>query len=456
MLIRKLALWACLLGASSSFADTIKIKESDNSLEAVAKRTGHSVKDLKKANPGLDDRRLRPGQKIKTPGSGDDESPRKKSKNSTKKSTNPGGKYKVSEDDNGWTVAKKYGISVEKLAAMNPDVNLNRMRPGTTLAVPGGNKAKAEKAVAKKATAPKKPEFIAPNIKTGYAKVKADAATLRKEPKTDGQKIRSLDSGTVGKITGRSNGWYRLEFSDSTQGWVRGDLVASATAPVVAKAAPAKPVEKPTLTPTTTEPGEETVVTVEKTETGGAVAKAERKPKPKTKPAQDKKAAPEKETSKVIGMAKSLLGTRYVWGGTSRGGFDCSGFVGYVMRNAGISLPRTAIEQSSRGTYVSRGELRSGDLIFFNTRGGRISHVGIYIGNNNFIHASSGKGRVIISELSGYYANRYVTGRRVGQFKDVSRAVEQVQKELEEAGELPTPADKPERRVQPGTDEVGE
>lgn len=453
MLIRKLALWACLLGASSSFADTITIKESDNSLKAVAKRTGHTVQELKKANPDIDERRLRPGQKLKTPGSGEDRNSRKKSKNSSKSSTNASGKHKVSEDDNGWTVAKKYGISVEKLAAMNPDVNLRKMRPGTTLSVPGGSKKQATKSVAKATPAPKKPEFVAPNIKTGYAKVKADAATLRKEPKTDGTKVRSLDAGLIGKITGRSNGWYRLEFSDASQGWVRGDLLASASAPVVAKAAPAKPVEKPIVTPTTTEPGEETVVTVEKTETGGAVAKAERKPKPKQN--TEKKASNDRESSKVIGMAKSLLGTRYVWGGTSRGGFDCSGFVGYVMRNAGISLPRTAIEQSSRGSYVPRSELRSGDLIFFNTRGGRISHVGIYIGNNNFIHASSGKGRVIISALSGYYANRYVTGRRVGQFKDVSRAVEQVQKELEESGELPTPADKPEVRVQPGTDEVG-
>ena len=122
-------------------------------------------------------------------------------------------------------------------------------------------------------------------------------------------------------------------------------------------------------------------------------------------------------SSAVIAYAKSLLGKPYVWGAQGPNSFDCSGFTYYVFKNkAGIVLPRTSSAQSKYGTYVSKSNLRAGDLVFFDTNGtndGNVSHVGIYLGNNQFIHASSSKGKVVISEMSSYYSGAYVNARRV-------------------------------------------
>ncbi|BCG60436.1 hypothetical protein PUR_38610 [Paenibacillus sp. URB8-2] len=111
---------------------------------------------------------------------------------------------------------------------------------------------------------------------------------------------------------------------------------------------------------------------------------------------------------------KQVIGTPYLWGGTTVSGFDCTGFILYVMKKFNVnSLPRTSQSQAKEGTPVAKENLRSGDLVFFNTFGKGVSHAGIYIGNNQFAHASSSKG-VRISKLSeSYYQNRYVTARRV-------------------------------------------
>lgn len=122
--------------------------------------------------------------------------------------------------------------------------------------------------------------------------------------------------------------------------------------------------------------------------------------------------------NKVISLAKSLLGKSYVWGAQGPSTFDCSGFTYYVFKNAAnITLPRVSQDQSTYGTYVSKSNLKAGDLIFFDTVGpnnGAVTHVGIYIGNGQFIHAASGQGKVVINNLnSTYYVNAYVNARRV-------------------------------------------
>ncbi|MBY3621397.1 hydrolase [Paenibacillus sp. VTT E-133280] len=111
---------------------------------------------------------------------------------------------------------------------------------------------------------------------------------------------------------------------------------------------------------------------------------------------------------------KEVLGTPYLWGGTTAAGFDCTGFILYILDkfNAG-DLPRTSQSQAKVGTPVSKDDLRVGDLVFFNTFGTGISHAGIYVGDDQFAHSSSSKG-VRISRLSeSYYRDRYVTARRV-------------------------------------------
>lgn len=109
-----------------------------------------------------------------------------------------------------------------------------------------------------------------------------------------------------------------------------------------------------------------------------------------------------------------LINTPYLWGGTTSNGIDCSAFVLTVFRRAlGIELPRTSIMQSTAGSEVSREQLQFGDLVFFNTIGRRISHVGIYLGEGVFAHSSSSGGVKVSSLEEDYYNSRFVTARRV-------------------------------------------
>jgi peptidoglycan DL-endopeptidase LytE len=113
--------------------------------------------------------------------------------------------------------------------------------------------------------------------------------------------------------------------------------------------------------------------------------------------------------------AYGFLGTRYRFGGSSRsGGIDCSSFVQKVFRELEVSLPRTAREQFEVGSAVAPGDLQKGDLIFFSTYASYASHVGIYLGNNKMIHASSRDRRVVISPMNtSYYRSRFLGAKRI-------------------------------------------
>ena len=124
------------------------------------------------------------------------------------------------------------------------------------------------------------------------------------------------------------------------------------------------------------------------------------------------------KANEVIAYAKTLLGKPYVWGAQGPNSFDCSGFTYYVFKNkAGIILPRTSSAQSKYGTYVSKSNLKPGDLVFFDTNGvndGNVSHVGMYIGNGQMIHASYGQKKIVIANFNdSYYQKAYVNARRV-------------------------------------------
>lgn len=119
------------------------------------------------------------------------------------------------------------------------------------------------------------------------------------------------------------------------------------------------------------------------------------------------------ETS-LTDYARSLLGSPYKYGGNSpESGFDCSGFVGHVFRHvAGIELPRSSHEISQYGQVIDRDELSPGDLVFFNTSHRKFSHVGIYLGGEQFIHSPSSGGNVRIDVLSNVYWHRNYNGAR--------------------------------------------
>ena len=200
------------------------------------------------------------------------------------------------------------------------------------------------------------------NIFTTYGRVPEGTVNVRAAATTESESLATIDAGTVVTVNGLVNGWYDVTCQYGTEGYVRSDLL---------------------------------VLTSNATSGKG---------------------------SSIVETALSHLGTRYVYGGASAGGFDCSGFTMYIYKQFGYSLPHSATSQwlSGMGTKIySISELQPGDLVFFNdpsrNKGKACSHAGIYIGNGQHVHASSSRnGGVITSDLtSGYYNTYFVGGLRL-------------------------------------------
>ena len=293
---------------------------------------------------------------------------------------NPGGKHTVQKGENDNTIARKYGVTVAQIHGANPGVDWRKLQIGQKINLPGG----AEDTSGIKA------------ITTSKVKVTAGTVNVRKEPTTTSAVRTTVNRGMTATVLDRQGAWYELRFPKGTVGWVRGDMLSAVA-------------EKPagSSAPKTTE-----------------VAKAG----PMSSDLADS----------IIGAAWSMIGTRYVWGGTSRGGVDCSGFTTVVFARNGIRLPRTSVEQSNIGEWIDREDLQPGDLLFFVTgrSSGRINHVGIYIGDGDFIHASSSKGRVVVTKLKEY-GQGYAGARRVAALqKQQPTPVEQIAEPEPEPEEL--------------------
>ena len=183
------------------------------------------------------------------------------------------------------------------------------------------------------------------------------AVNLREGPSTAYTSKRVLPAGTSVTLTGKSGQWYRVNWGGTT-GYIMGDYISTSSG-----------------------------------QTGSSAGE------------------------KIVAEAKKYLGVPYVYGGTSPSGFDCSGFVYYTYKQCGYSITRTAGAQNSVGTKVARADLQPGDIIIFlNGAKTSIGHSGMYIGGGQFIHASSGGGKVMISNLSeSYYNARFYSARRVVQ-----------------------------------------
>ena len=200
------------------------------------------------------------------------------------------------------------------------------------------------------------------NVFSTYGRANCGGVRIRTEASTESDVAATITEGTAFTVTGFQDGWYSVKCKYGTTGYIRSDLL---------------------------------VLTSNATSGKG---------------------------SSIVETALSHLGTRYVYGGASAGGFDCSGFTMYVYSQFGISLPHTATGQwqSGKGTRVySISALQPGDLVFFNdpsrNAGKACSHAGIYIGNGQHVHASSSRnGGVITSDLtSGYYNTYFVGGLRL-------------------------------------------
>ncbi|MGE5581913.1 MAG: NlpC/P60 family protein [Bacillota bacterium] len=197
--------------------------------------------------------------------------------------------------------------------------------------------------------------------------VTGDDVNLRAEPGLDGRIISVLPQGVAVSIIEQTGDWHKVQLNDGQTGWIYSRFL---------------------------------------------------KVKPLTKIVSRGLFIP---VGGMIDFAKSFLGISYVYGGDSPQGFDCSGFTKYIYAKFGIILPHKADRQTAVGAEVpSMEELAPGDLVFFKTKGSKIiNHVGIYLGDNRFIHASSGYGAVRISPLdSGYYYNCYAGGRRLKENSD--------------------------------------
>ena len=119
----------------------------------------------------------------------------------------------------------------------------------------------------------------------------------------------------------------------------------------------------------------------------------------------------------IIDVAIQYIGTKYKWGGVKPSGFDCSGYTKYVYQKKGIDIPRNSRAQAKFGKFIKKHQLIAGDLIFFDTskkKNGRVSHVGIYLGKDKFLHASGTKQKIIIDSLKKpFFQDRFKLARRV-------------------------------------------
>lgn len=198
------------------------------------------------------------------------------------------------------------------------------------------------------------------------------SAHFRSGPSTSSQSLGKLPKNTKITITGEENGWYKVSYNGK-EGYISKSLVTEGEPPATTSS---RSQEEPRSATTTTT---------------------------------------QASSNNIVQVAESYAGSRYVSGGSSPSGFDCSGFTQYVYGKCGITLSRTSYTQATQGTAVSKSELQPGDLLLFHYYGSSsIGHVGIYVGNGKFIHAAnSNRGVVYDSIESGYYADNYAGARRL-------------------------------------------
>lgn len=223
------------------------------------------------------------------------------------------------------------------------------------------------------------------NVELGYARVIGNKVNLRSGPSTNHNSIGQANIGDTAYIIGLNNQWYKVICKGHIC-YIRSDFLELTEIPYENQLSLKDPIFFVK--------GKSTGIPPSASALNGSLTPS--------------------VTSQIVSNAKKHIGTPYVWGGNQPGGFDCSGFTQYIFNQSGISLPRTTTDQYKIGSYIKKSDLQPGDLVFLaNTYRSGISHVGIYIGDDSIIHASSSKGITISSLSSNYYVQHYYGARRV-------------------------------------------
>ena len=280
----------------------------------------------------------------------------------------------------------------------------------------------------------KQTEFTARN-----AYVSASSVNVRSSASTTSQVVTTLLQNEQIKLVGEENGWYKVEVNNKN-GYILKTLVSDTKVQVTSRSAvPTRETTENTNKNTSTNINTNTTNNTTKTATttnttvatstnaAATTSSAQTTNQTNTTNSSETKVEAQQSSTnttsqtssskgeQVVAYAKNYLGCKYVYGGSGPSVFDCSGFTMYVYKHFGYSMGHSAVTQAYLGTYVPRSNLQPGDLIIFNNQANTsIGHVGMYVGGGNFIHASSGSGKIIISPLSNaYYNTRYVTARRI-------------------------------------------
>lgn len=237
--------------------------------------------------------------------------------------------------------------------------------------------------------------------KTMYVNVQS--ANLRQKADKTSQSIKQLAQNTKVTVMSTENGWAYVDVN-GTKGYIAENLLTATQ----------KETSRSGLTTREQETAKNSTATNSKSASSSTTTNSSTSTATNTKTKTTKTITESTSTSQsgnsVVSYAKQFLGCKYVYGGTSPSGFDCSGFTQYVYKHFGVSLNRTAAAQYSNGQSVT--SLQAGDLVMFGKYG--INHVGIYIGGNSFIHAANKSQGVRIDSLStGYYKTNYVGARRI-------------------------------------------
>lgn len=319
--------------------------------------------------------------------------------------------YIVRKGDSLSSIAREHHISYKALAHANGLTDKSVLQLGKKLNIPSSSTS-----ASKAPHSVPSPAASVPGRAVALGIV-AKSAPLRSAPEASGKKIATLPTGAKIKILQTKWHWHQVKTASGAIGWVGDYLVRTQPLPDAASAhAKTTHLAKAHASSHKSAPRSRisSATTTTPRQYMAHVEKADRLPQAEPARVASANSDDDKGEMAVLRTAMAQRGSRYRYGGVSRGGFDCSGFTRWVYAKHGVSLPHNAAAQSRTGKKVAKSELQPGDLVFFSTRGKRVGHVGVYTGNGKFIHASNPRGGVKIDSLSSsYYGSRFVGARRV-------------------------------------------